>query len=159
MAKAAEVPTLLGAPRVLGELFSELGEVCPVLELALDLLGLGLLVLVEEDVPGAALLGGGELSFLVLLVELLDLLLGGLGAPRHPLLHLLDGELIAQLPAQLLLGYAGLLEGLPEGLLAPHVHPLGLGLLGDLVLYSLDLLVHVAFRDRYAMLLCIGLGD
>ena len=55
LAKAAEVPAPLGAPRVLGVLSSEPGEVCPVLELALDLLGLRPLVLAEEDVPGAAL--------------------------------------------------------------------------------------------------------
>src|SRR5215217_1810443 len=104
LAQAAEVAALRRAAGVLGVLLSELGEVTPVFELLLHVLGLLFLVLGEEDVADADLLGGGELGLFVLLVVLLDLLVRRLRVVRYLLLHLLDREVLADVLAQLLFG-------------------------------------------------------
>jgi hypothetical protein len=73
---APEIPSVIGAPRVLGVLAGEALEVATVVELLLNLLGLLFFVRAEEYVPYAAPLGEREPSFLVFLVELLNLLVG-----------------------------------------------------------------------------------
>ena len=123
LAEAAEVPAVRGAPRVLGFLLGELREVRAVLQLLLGLLGLLFLVFVEEDVPDATLLGGRELGLFVLLVVILDLFVGGLCASGHPLLHLLDREVLADVLAELILRDVVLLQGLLVGFLVAHVLP------------------------------------
>src|SRR5918998_1315927 len=159
LAEAPEVPAFLGAAGILGVLPGELGEVAAVLELGLDVLRLLLLVLVEEDVPHAALGRLGELGRLVLVVELLDFLVGGLGVARDPLLNLLDGEVLPHVLAELVLGDLVLLERLVEGLLVAEVLPRGPRLLADLALDLLYLLIHLLVGDRDTLLLGVGLGD
>src|SRR5215213_2317519 len=158
LAETSEVPALLGAARVLGVLLGELREVGAVLELLLHVLGLLLLVLGEEDVPHAALLGGRELGLFVLLVVLLDLLVGRLRVAGHLLLHLLDREVLADVVAQLLFGDVVLLQGLLVGLLVAQILPRrGAGLVADLFFDLLDLLVHLFVGGRNVVLAGVGL--
>src|SRR5215213_11458764 len=158
LAQAAEVAALRRAAGVLGVLLGELGEVTAVFELLLHVLGLLFLVLGEEDVADADLLGGGELGLFVLLVVLLDLLVRGLRVLGYLLLHLLDREGLADVVAQLLFGDVVLLQGLLVGLLVAHVLPRGAGLLADLLFDLRNLLVDLFVRDRYILLLGVGLG-
>src|SRR5215204_2286113 len=73
LAEAAEVSPLRGAARVLGVLLGELREVSAIFQLFPNLFGFLFLVLVEEDMPYAALRGRRELGLFVLLVVGLDL--------------------------------------------------------------------------------------
>src|SRR5215212_9987029 len=157
LAETSEVPALLRAARVLGVLLGELREVGAVLELLLHVLGLLLLILGEEDVPHAALLGGRELGLFVLLVVLLDLLVGRLRVAGHLLLHLLDREVLADIVAQLLFGDVVLLQGLLVGLLVAQVLPRRAGLVADLFLDLLDLLIYLLVRGSYVVLARVSL--
>src|SRR5215213_4821875 len=157
LAETAEIATLLRAAGILGILLGELGEVTAVFELLLHVLGLLFLVLGEEDVADADLLGGGELGLFVLLVVLLDLFVRGLRVLGYLLLHLLDREGLADVVAQLLFGDVVLLQGLLVGLLVAQVLPRGAGLLADLFLDLLDLLVHLLVRGGYVVLARVGL--
>src|SRR5215207_2173232 len=123
LAKATEVPALRGAARVLRVLLCELREVPAVLQLLLYVLGLLFLVFVEEYVPDATLLGGRELGLFVLLVVILDLFVGRLCVAGHPLLYLLDREVLADVLAELFLRDVILLQSLLVGFLVAHVLP------------------------------------
>src|SRR5215203_1161771 len=159
LAKATEVPALRGAARVLGVLLCELREVPAVLQLLLYVLGLLFLVFVEEYVPDATLRGGRELGLFVLLVVILDLFGGRLCVAGHPLLYLLDREeVLAEVLAELFLRGVVLLQGLLVGLLVAHVLSGRAGLVAYLLLELLELLVDLFVRDRYVVLLGVGLG-
>src|SRR5215212_1385165 len=158
LAETSEVPALLRAAGVLGVFLGKLRKVGAILELLLHVLGLLLLVLGEEDVPHTALLGGRELGLFVLLVVLLDLLIGRLRVAGHLLLHLLNGEVLADVVAQLLLRDVVLLQGLLVGLLVAQILPGSAGLVADLFLDLLDLLVYLFFGGRYVVLARVGLG-
>ena len=93
--------------------------------------------------PHAALGRLGELGRLVLVVELLDLLVGGLGVAGDPLLDLLDGEVLPDVLAEFVLAYLVLLERLIKSLLVAEVLPRGPGLLADLALDLLYLFVYL----------------
>src|SRR5918998_195339 len=158
LAQATEVPAIRGAARVLGVLLCELREVPAILQLLLHVLGLLFLVLVEEDVPDAPLLGGHELGLFVLLVVILDLFVGRLRVAGHPLLYFLDREVLADILAQLFLRNVVLLQGLLVGLLVAHVLSGGAGLVAYLLFELRELLVDLFVRDRYVVLLGVGLG-
>src|SRR5215208_2245071 len=159
LTEATEVRAILGAARVLGVLLCELREIPAFLQLLLYVLGLLFLVLVEEDVPDATLLGSRELGLFVLLVVILDLFVGRLCVAGHPLLHLLDREEVrADVLAELVLRDVVLLQGLLVGLLVAQVLPGRAGLVADLLFDIRDLLVDLFIRDRYILLLGVGLG-
>ena len=103
-----EVSTLVLAARVLRILFGELGEISTVFELPFHLFSLLLLVFLEQDVAGAALLGGGELEVFVLVVVSLYVFLGRLGVAGNLLLNLLQRELFFNIRPELLLRKARL---------------------------------------------------
>src|SRR5215217_965388 len=157
LAQAAEVAALRRAAGVLGVLLGELREITAVFELLLHVLGLLFLVLGEEDMADADLLGGGELGLFVLLVVLLDLLVRRLRVVRYLLLHLLDREVLADVLAQLLFGDVVLLEGLLVGLLVAQILSRRAGLVADLFLDLLDLLVHLLVRGGNVVLARVSL--
>src|ERR671910_2502593 len=158
LAQATEAPAIRGAARVLGVLLCELREVPAILQLLLYLLGLLFLVFVEEDVPDAPLFGRHELGLFVLLVVILDLFVGRLRVAGHPLLYFLDREVLADVLAQLFLRNVVLLQGLLVGLLVAHVLSGGAGLVAYLLFELRELLVDLIVRDRYVVLLGVGLG-